>query len=118
MTYYLILWLSSAIFLYITALIVPGFKISSFPRAMLAALVLGFFNASVKPFLLFISFPITFLTLGVFAFVISAVILRLSAAVMKGFDISGWIPAFLGALVLAALQMLSHDLPFLRVVNQ
>lgn len=106
MANYLILWLTSALFLYLTALVVPGFKITSFPRAMMAALVLGFFNALLKPFLVFITIPINILTLGLFSFVISAIILRLSAAMMKGFDISGWIPAILGALVMAGWQVL------------
>ncbi len=105
-----IVWLVASLLLYLTAVVVPGFTISSFPRAMLAALVVGFLNMFIRPLLLFISLPITILTLGLFIFVVNAVVLRLAAGMIKGFDISGWLPATIGAFVLALMQVLSFRL--------
>ena len=103
----LILWLVSSLLLYLTAVIVPGFKITSFGRALLAALIVGLLNMFIRPILIFLSLPINIITLGLFVFVINAVILRLAAAMLKGFDISGWIPAIIGAIVMALLNALA-----------
>mgnify|MGYP003684469457 CR=1 FL=1 len=104
----LILWLSSALLLYLTAIIVPGFKITSFPRALIAAIIVGFFNMFLKPILLLLTLPINIITLGLFTFVVNAIILRISAGIMKGFDISGWMTAILGAMVMTLLQLAAH----------
>lgn len=106
----LVIWFVSSLLLYLTAMVVPGFKISSFLNAMLAALVVGFLNMFLRPLLIFLSLPITIITLGLFIFVVNAVILRLAAGMLKGFDINGWVPAILGALVLAVMQMVSLNL--------
>lgn len=105
----LIVWFVSSLLLYLTAVIVPGFKISSFPRAMLAALIVGLLNMLLRPLLVFLSLPITIITLGFFIFVVNAVILRLAAGMLKGFDINGWMPAIAGALVLAILRVVSFS---------
>ncbi len=106
----LIVWIVSSLLLYITAIIVPGFKISSFLRAMIAALVIGLLNMFIRPLLIFLSLPITIITLGLFIFVVNAIILRLAAGMLKGFDIHGWFPAIIGALVLALMQVISYNL--------
>lgn len=104
----LILWLLSALFLYLTAAIVPGFLIRSFPSALLAAVVVGFFNMILRPLLLFLTLPLNILTLGLFTFVVQAIILRLAAGLLSGFEIKGWIPAILGALVMSLIQTLVY----------
>lgn len=100
----LVLWLVSAIVLMITAYIVPGFKIKSFGSAMWASVILGLFNMLLRPILMFLSFPINFLTLGLFTFVVNAIILRITAGLLKGFDIDGWGSAIIGAVVLALVN--------------
>ncbi len=107
---WLFVWLASSLLLYVTALIVPGFKITSFPRAMMAAIIVGLFNMLLRPILLFLTLPINIITLGLFTFVVNAVILRISAGVMKGFDISGWLPAFLGAIVMVIIQLVASQI--------
>lgn len=97
-------WILSAICLYLTAVIVPGFIIKSFGSAMIASVVVGLFNALIRPILLFLTLPINILTLGLFTFVVNAIVLRLSAGLLKGFDINGWIPAIIGAVILALVQ--------------
>ena len=104
---WLILWLGSSLLLYVTAVLVPGFKITSFPRAMIATIIIGFLNMLIKPILIFLTLPINILTLGLFTFVINAIILRLAAGVMKGFDISGWFPAILAAMVMTFLRIIA-----------
>ncbi len=106
MTETLITWVASAIVLYLTAIIVPGFTVRSFGSAMMASLIVGFLNIFIQPLLLFLTLPINILTLGLFTFVVNAIILRLAAGLLKGFDINGWIPAILGAIVLALLRTL------------
>ncbi len=102
----LLTWVFSAICLYLTALIVPRFTIHSFPAALLAAVIVGFLNMVLRPILWFLTLPINIITLGLFTFVVNAIILKLAAKLLKGFDIDGWIPAILGAIVLAILQAL------------
>ena len=98
------LWIVFSIFLYLTAVIVPGFKVTSFSRALVAAVVIGFLNMTLYSILYFLTLPITWITFGLFTFVLNAIILRTAAGLLKGFDINGWGSAIVGAVVLAALQ--------------
>ena len=93
-----------------TAYIVPGFKVENFTTAVLAAIVLGVVNTFIKPILSFISLPITIITLGLFAFVINAVILFIVSAVVPGVMIDGWVPAILGAIVLSVVSTVLSSL--------
>lgn len=94
----------NAVALLATAYIVPGFEVDNFTTAVLAAIVLGVVNTFVKPILSFISIPFTIITLGLFVFVINAVILFIVAAFVKGLTIDGWVPAILAAIVLAVVS--------------
>lgn len=94
----------NALALLATAYIVPGFKVANFTTAILAAIVLGVVNTFIKPILSFLSTPLTIVTLGLFAFVVNAVVLFIVAAVVSGFTINGWIPAILGAIVLSVVS--------------
>jgi putative membrane protein len=106
MIYLLLIWIFSSLLLLATAALVPGFKINSFGAALAASLVLGLLNAFLRPFLLFLSLPLNILTLGLFTFVVNAIILRLTAGTLPGFTITGWLPAILAAIVLAILHAL------------
>ncbi len=99
-------WLLSALSLLAVAHLVPGFSVRSFWTALLAAVVIGLINATLGALLKFITFPLTVLTLGLFWFVINALILKLAAAVVPGFTVVGFWPAFLGAIVLAVLNLI------------
>lgn len=87
-----------------TAYIVPGFKVDNFTSAILSAIVLGVVNIFIKPALSFITAPLTIITLGLFAFVVNAVLLFMVAWVVPGFDVDGWLPAILGGIVLAVVS--------------
>ena len=101
-------WLVSGIALALTAAIVPGFKIRGFGTAVMAAIVIGIANIFLRPILVFFSIPFYILTLGLFTFVVDAIILRLCAAVFEDFEISGWISALLGAVILSFTSMFLH----------
>jgi len=101
-------WLISACALLLTAYVVPGFKVRNFGAALIAALVIGLLNVFVRPFLAFIAFPMTILTMGFFTFVINAVILKMCAYFLEDFDIDSWFSAILGAIVMALLQWILH----------
>lgn len=98
---FLLSWLVSAVVLMAVAYIVPGFTVTTFGAALIAALVVGIVNAIVVPILNVIALPLNFITLGLFSFVISAVGLLLAAALVSGFAINGIVPALIGAVLIA-----------------
>ena len=99
-------WIISALSLYLAAQIVPGFVIVSFWAALWVALLLGFLNVVVKPVLVLLTLPVNIVTLGVFTFVINALILLLVATAIKGFEVAGFSAAFWAAVVLWLIGML------------
>ena len=106
MTNLLVTWLLSALSLLIVAYVVKGFDISGFGSALIAAVVIGLVNGTIGFFLKVVTFPLTLLTLGLFWWVINALMLKLAAAVVPGFKISGFLPALIGALVLSVVNLL------------
>lgn len=111
--YILVSILLNALALILTAYIVPGFAVANFTTAVLAAIVMGILNTFIKPVLLLLTFPLTIITLGLFIFVVNAIVLWLTAAIVGGITISGFLPAVLAAIVLSvvstALSMLVKD---------
>ncbi|MBW4548937.1 MAG: phage holin family protein [Symplocastrum torsivum CPER-KK1] len=100
MPHFLLTWLLTALALVVTANLVPGFAITSFVAALVAAVVLGLLNAIVKPILVLLTLPITFLTLGLFLFVVNALTIWLAGSITPGFVVSGFLPALLGSIIL------------------
>jgi len=84
---------------------VKGFEIQSGKIALWSALVLGLANGFVRPVLVVLTLPFTILTLGLFLIVINAAMLKLAAAIVKGFDIRGFRPALLGGVLLSLLNL-------------
>jgi len=99
-------WLLSTLALVLVTRIVPGFEIESFWSALLASVVVGIVNATIGLILKVVTFPLTILTVGLFWFVINALMLKLAAAIVPGFDINGFFPAFLGAIILSIINLL------------
>jgi putative membrane protein len=101
-------WLVAAISLIITSKIVPGIEVSSFPAAMVAAVIIGFVNATVKPVITILTLPLTILSLGLFLLVVNAISLSLAgwlAGVFDiGFKVSGFWPPLLGSIVLSLVS--------------
>lgn len=106
--------LLNTVALLVTAYIVPGFHVENFQGALLAAIVLGAINTFIKPILSFLTAPLNVLTLGLFSFVINAVVLWLADAIVPGLRIDSFLSAILGAVVLSvvgtALSMVVKDM--------
>ncbi|MBI2196778.1 phage holin family protein [Candidatus Daviesbacteria bacterium] len=100
----------NALALIVTAYIVPGIQVVDFTTALLAAIVLGVVNTFIKPILSFITAPLTIVTLGLFTFVINAVVLFIVSAVVPGVTIAGWTPAILGAIVLSIVSTVLNSM--------
>ena len=99
-------WLLSALAVWIMAQVVHGITVEGATAALIAALVIGFINATLGLFLKVITFPLTIVTLGIFWFVINALMLELAAALVPGFRVRGFMAAFLGAIVLSVVNLL------------
>jgi len=98
--------LINAAALALAARIVPGISLAGWGPALLAGLVLGLVNALVRPVLVILTFPLTLLTLGLFLLVLNAFCLALTSWLVPGFDIAGFLPAVLGALIVSAVSWL------------
>jgi len=103
-------WILSAVALMIVARLVPGFYVRSFGAALIAALVIGLVNATLGLFLKVLTFPFIILTLGLFWFVVNAVMLIVASKFVPGFVVAGFAPAFWGAIVLALINMVFRAL--------
>jgi putative membrane protein len=98
-------WVVSAVLLLVVARVVPGFVVSGFGAAMIAALIIGLVNATLGTFLKLVTFPLTILTFGIFIVVINALMLMFASHLVRGFEVSGFAPAFWGALLLSLLHV-------------
>jgi len=102
--------LVSALLLWLVSRLVPGIHVAGFGTALLAALVLGMVNFLVRPILVIVTLPITILTLGLFLFVINALMLMLTGAIVPGFKVAGFVAALEAGLVLALFNLLASAL--------
>jgi putative membrane protein len=100
----LLKWLIMTLSVGIAAYLIPGITVSGFLSALLAALFLGIVNALVRPFLILITLPVNILTLGLFTFVINALLVLLASKVVHGFEVKGFWWAMLFSIVLSIIQ--------------
>jgi len=104
-------WLLSAISLLIVSRFIPGFYVHDFTSALITALVIGLVNATLGLLLKLITLPLTLLTLGLFWWVINALMLMFASTLLAPrFVVSGFWPAFWGAIVLSLLNMVLKSL--------
>lgn len=96
-------WFVAALAIGIAAYLVPGVVVT-LPGALVAAVVLGALNLFIRPILLFLTLPITILTLGLFSLVINALLVMLASYLVPGFSVAGFWTALLFALVLAIVN--------------
>jgi putative membrane protein len=90
----------------LAAATIPGIELSGVGAALVAGLVFGLVNAFVRPVLVILTFPITLVTLGLFIFVLNALCFWLTSLLVPGFDVTGFWPAFFGALVVSVVSWL------------
>jgi len=98
---YLLTILATALGLLVVDLIVPGVDIANFPSALLAAVVIGLVNAFIRPILQVLSLPLTFITLGLFSFILNGILLWLASIIVPGFTMSGFWAFILAPIVLS-----------------
>lgn len=103
-------WALSALAIAIVSHIVPGFIVKDAVTALIAAIVIGFVNGTIGFILKIVTLPLTLMTLGIFWFIINALMLEVSSAFIPGFAVANFASAFWGAIVLSlvnvALRML------------
>lgn len=98
-------WLINAIALLLIAHFLRGFYVSGFVPALIAALVIGFLNATLGIVLKLITFPLSIITFGIFLLVINALMIELAAWLVPGFHVHGFLAAFIAAVILAIVQL-------------
>jgi len=98
-------WLLLAAALLLVAYLYPGVTITGFGAAMIAAVVLGLLNTIVRPLLVLLTLPVTLLTLGLFLFVINALMFWSAAGLLDGFAVSGFAAALIGSLIYSLCGM-------------
>ena len=98
-------WLLLAAALLLVAHLYSGVQVTSFASAMVAALVLGLFNALLRPLLVMLTLPVTLITLGLFLFVINALLFWVAASLLSGFNVAGFGSALIGSLLYSLCGM-------------
>ncbi|HUD67638.1 MAG TPA: phage holin family protein [Candidatus Sulfotelmatobacter sp.] len=98
-------WVLSALAVWIMAQLVPGISVHGAFAALIAALAIGFINATLGALLKILTFPLTLVTLGLFWFVINGLMLELASALVPGFQVRGFLAAFVGAIVLSLVNL-------------
>jgi putative membrane protein len=98
-------WLLLAAALLLVAQVYAGVNVASFSSALIAAFVLGLFNTLVRPLLVLLTLPVTLLTLGLFLFVINALMFWAAAWVLDDFNVAGFGAALIGSLLYSVCGM-------------
>jgi putative membrane protein len=99
----LLKWLLSAAALLLVAHFYSGVQVQSFTTALIAALVIGLLNAVLRPVLVVLTLPVTVLTLGLFLFVVNALVFWSASGLLAGFHVTGFVAALVGSLLYSAL---------------
>lgn len=102
----LVSWILSALAVWIVSRVVPGFYVNGPVAALIAALAIGFINATLGLLLKILTFPLTLVTLGLFWLIINALMLEFASALVPGFQVRGFFAAFIGAILLSLVNML------------
>ncbi len=98
-------WLLSATALLLVAYLYSGVVVTSFTGALIAALVLGALNTVVRPILVLLTLPVTLVTVGLFLFVINALMFWAAASLVSGLNVTGFGAALIGSLIYSVLQL-------------
>jgi putative membrane protein len=99
-------WLLSALALLAVTYIYTGVQVSSFTSALIAAAVIGLLNMVVRPVLVVLTLPVTIVTLGLFLFVINALLFWAASGLLPGFHVNGFVAALIGSLIYSLLGLI------------
>lgn len=102
----LIRWLILTIAIFITAYLIDGIHVAGFFSAFFAAAILGLLNAFFRPILLILTLPINILSLGLFTFIINAMLLMMVSGLIPGFQVYGFWSAVFGSLLISLVSWL------------
>ena len=105
-------WIVNAAALLLVAYLYPGVHVTSFVAALIAALVLGLVNAVIRPILVILTLPVTLLTLGLFLFVINALLFWFVAEIVQGFHVDGFLAALIGSILYSLVTLLTSWILF------
>ncbi|MBM3301762.1 MAG: phage holin family protein [Deltaproteobacteria bacterium] len=103
----LINWVILTAAILLAAYLIPGVRVRSLGSAFIAAAVLGIINVFIRPIAIFLSIPLIVVTLGLFTFIVNALLLWLAAAITPGFEVRSFWAALLGALVVSIVSYLT-----------
>lgn len=104
---YIIRWLINAVGLLIVSKTMESIEVDGFLTAIAAAAVIGIINTFLRPLLIILTLPINILTLGLFTLVINGLIFYLVGYIVEGFQVTGYLAAFIGALILSVINILA-----------
>jgi len=99
-------WLTLTGAILFASYMLDGIQVRGFMSALGAAAILGILNAFFRPIALILTLPINILSLGLFTFVINALMLKMASGVIDGFEVQGFWPAVFGALVISLASWL------------
>ena len=99
-------WLILTVAIMFASYLMDGIRVSGFFSAFFAAAILGILNAFFRPILILLTLPINILSLGLFTFLINAMLLKMASGVISGFEVSGFWSAVLGSLVISLVSWL------------
>jgi putative membrane protein len=102
----LLVWLVNTLALIAVAYLMPSIDVTSFWSALVAALILALLNAVIRPLLILLTLPVTVITLGLFIFVINALLFWFVGSFVEGFVVRGFWAAFFGAILFSIVSWL------------
>lgn len=105
----LIRWLTATVAIVATAYLLDGIHVSGFFPAVFAAAVLGILNAVLRPIALLLTLPINILSLGLFTFIINALMLKMASGIIPGFGVYGFWTAIFGSLLISFISWLLNS---------
>lgn len=108
----IIRWILFALALLFIAWLIPGIHVGSFQAALLAAFVIGLVNIFIRPLFVLLTIPITILTLGLFIFIINALLFLLVAHVVPGFQVDSFLSALLGSILLSIISIFINNMEY------
>ncbi|WP_216207274.1 phage holin family protein [Polynucleobacter sp. Latsch14-2] len=112
LTPFLVQWALTSLSLWVASYIFSGLRFADGGSLLVAALLLGFANAIVKPLLILFTLPLTVLTMGLFLLVINALVLMLVSQLVSGFSISGFWTAFFASIFISLFSLFVSGILF------
>ncbi len=103
---FLVKWAINTIALGVAVIIVKGVVVKSIFSLVVASLVIGFLNASLKPIMLVLTLPLNLLTMGMFTLVINTIMILIASQIVRGFDVSGFWAAFTASILMSIVSFL------------